>query len=523
MKQNRPWRGSPDDRRRTSRIPHLLALVLTVTAVAAAVGAAVAAAATDTRLGRVSRDESARVAAPLLKPVQLVARSTTGPTPPANVRFDGPRVKGGVSGPGAPGEVVIPGVPAYRWRDGCGPTAMGMIVGYWDGQGYDDLVPGDATTQTTAASQMIASHGTADAPLHYEDYSLPEETSSTVLPDRSEAPAGDEHPSDSVADFMHTSFSADGLPYGSSWSSFIAPGFTEYVKLKYPTSSPEARSYAGSSLTWEFVKAEIDAGRPMGFLVDSSGDGRTDHFVTTIGYREINGYPEYACWDTWSTTIIRWQQFRAMSSSYAWGVWGGFTFMIGGSTPGPEPTPTPTPTPTPSPTPDTTAPVTTVSGADDAWHSSSVTLTFAATDDLSGVASTECALDGGAWVRGASLTLALGKKGVNSGVHVVAYRSTDLAGNVEAERYASVKLDGKVPATSSNVAEYSGTGSFTLLLRPTDAHSGVAATSYALDGKSYKTGTSVQITGKGTHTVKYYSVDVAGNTEGAKTVRIVIK
>ena len=61
------------------------------------------------------------------------------------------------------------------------------------------------------------------------------------------------------------------------------------------------------------------------------------------------------------------------------------------------------------------------------------------------------------------------------------------------------------------------------MLSPTDAHSGVGETWYALDGKVFKTGTSVQVTGKGTHTVKFYSVDVAGNVEGAKTVRIVIK
>ena len=128
----------------------------------------------------------------------------------------------------------------------------------------------------------------------------------TILPDKSELPAGDEHASDSVADFMHTSWSVDGSPYGSSWSSMLGPGFTGYVKLKYPASSPVSRTYAGTNLTWPMVKAEIDAGRPMAFLVDATGDGRTDHFVAVIGYREVNGYPEYACWDTWSLSTVRW-------------------------------------------------------------------------------------------------------------------------------------------------------------------------------------------------------------------------
>jgi hypothetical protein len=371
---------------------------------------------------------------------------------------------------------------------------------------------------------MISSHGTTEAPGHYDDYSLPMETSATIVPDRSEQPDGDEHASDSVADFMHTSWSADGTPYGSTWSSLLGPGFTGYFKLKYPDSSPAAKTYAGSNLTWSMVKAEIDASRPLAFLVDSSGDGRTDHFVAVIGYREVNGYPEYACWDTWSVLTVRWQQFRSMSSSYAWGVWGAVMLDPGSAgDPTPEPTPTPTPTPTPPPPGDTTAPVTTVGGADDAWHNTSVTLEFSASDGGSGVAYTEYSLDGQAWVRGTSLSLTLGKRAVNSGVHVVAYRSADLAGNVEAEQYAYVKLDGKFPATTSNAAEYTGTGSFTLVLSPTDAHSGVAETWYALDGKTYKSGTSVSVTGKGTHTVKFYSVDLAGNAEGARSVKIVIK
>ena len=37
--------------------------------------------------------------------------------------------------PGGAGEVLIAGVPSYAWHDGCGPTATGMIVGYYDTHG----------------------------------------------------------------------------------------------------------------------------------------------------------------------------------------------------------------------------------------------------------------------------------------------------------------------------------------------------------------------------------------------------
>ena len=39
--------------------------------------------------------------------------------------------------------IVISGVPAYYWYRGCGPTSAGMIIGYWDGHGYSNLVVGD--------------------------------------------------------------------------------------------------------------------------------------------------------------------------------------------------------------------------------------------------------------------------------------------------------------------------------------------------------------------------------------------
>ena len=162
---------------------------------------------------------------------------------------------------------------------------------------------------------------------------------------------------------MGTSWSSTGIRYGGSWSNMVSPAFTQYVAAICTGASATSTVYAGPSLTWTLVKQQMDAARPMVFLVDSSGDGRTDHFVTIVGYREINGYPEYACWDTWSTTLLRWQQFRAMSSSYAWGVWGGYTFSLSAATPTPSPTETATPTPTetttPTPAPTTTAPAAT--------------------------------------------------------------------------------------------------------------------------------------------------------------------
>lgn len=102
---------------------------------------------------------------------------------------------------------VILGVPAYIWYNGCGPTAVGVVVGYRDGQGYSDLVPGDASVQNEYVDNMIAS------PEHIADYAIPYDSVWTgISPDKSTV--GGAHQSDCVADFMHTSWSSDGNCWG---------------------------------------------------------------------------------------------------------------------------------------------------------------------------------------------------------------------------------------------------------------------------------------------------------------------
>jgi hypothetical protein len=477
-----------------------------------------------------------KIKTPRLKPAPKVVKVKSTRKPPKNVKFRGRPMPGGITtgtgtAAGGAGEVIVPGVPAYAWRDGCGPTAVGMVIGYYDGNGCPDLVPGDATGDTTTVKQSICSHSTDGTPQSYEDYALPMDSSGSVLADRSAAPAGDEHPSNCVADFMHTSWSADGLRYGWSYSNMVGPAFTGFVKLRYAGSMPSSSTYSGSSCTWTLVKQQMDAGRPMIFLVDSSGDGVTDHFVTVVGYREVNGYPEYACWDTWSTSLLRWQRFRSMSSSYTWGVWGGYTFTMPGTVmPSPAPTATPTvsPTPiptsssTPTPTPDTAAPVTSAAGVDDTWHKKTVSITLTATDDLSGVAYTEYRLDGYSWVRANSLSVSPPKKSAVTVVHTLEYRSVDLAGNVETTRMAQVKIDTHAPVTTSSADGAAHSAPYTVTLAASDEGAGVAATYYALDSRKFTAGTRVVVSGSGSHTLRFYSADAAGNIEATRSMTVKI-
>jgi len=209
----------------------------------------------------------------------------------------------------------------YTWHHGCGPTAAGMVIGFWDSRGFDDLVVGTAANQNVSVDAMIAS---AD---HYEDYSLPIDDVHTVLPDKSEL--GGAHASNCVADFMHTSWSIEDLPYG--WTSLttsvsaqygLSWGMQAYTRQANASYHADAWSEDWRSDTlsaWTRFVDEIDAGFPIVLLVDSDGNGATDHFVTAVGYDDSGGTRRYACYNTWDTEL-HWYDFAAMSIGQSFGV-----------------------------------------------------------------------------------------------------------------------------------------------------------------------------------------------------------
>jgi hypothetical protein len=106
---------------------------------------------------------------------------------------------------------VISGVPEYLWYHGCAPTSAGMLVGYWDGRpGYGDLFYGDASVQTQAVSDMIAS------PQHLTD------------------PYCRYHAANSVADFMRTDLA------GYSDYADIGKGLQQYIEWDNPNTPMSA-------------------------------------------------------------------------------------------------------------------------------------------------------------------------------------------------------------------------------------------------------------------------------------------
>ncbi len=156
------------------------------------------------------------------------------------------------------------------------------------------------------------------------------------------------------------------------------------------------------------------------------------------------------------------------------------------------------------------------------WFTGPVVVTFTATDDLSGVQSTEFSLDGGAtWITGISTTV------VGQGVHTLSYRSIDNAGNIEVPPVLTVKIDTTPPMTSAIVTGTKRAGGYvgpvTITLDATDNLSGVARTEWSNDsGASWVSGNVIIASGLGTHSFLYRSIDIAGNVEPAQAVTVTI-
>ncbi|MEW5702233.1 MAG: FG-GAP-like repeat-containing protein [Candidatus Zixiibacteriota bacterium] len=247
-------------------------------------------------------------------------QSTTGPKPPPGIERG--RTEKRLS------QVVIPGVPAYLWQHGCGPTAVGMVVGYYDNF-RPNFVPGNSATQTAAVNAMIAGDNEnfvcgAAYSDHYHDYSCPiDNAPGPFQPDRSET--GGAHVSNCVGDFMRTSWSAAYNFYGWSWFTDVSTSFMNYVNSVDAMANPAAAEHDYYSFIWVRLKAEIDSGRPVVLLVDTNADGVTDHFVTALGYDDVT--TEVGIYDTWDTQL-HWITWRPMAYGVSWGIYGLTTFTL---------------------------------------------------------------------------------------------------------------------------------------------------------------------------------------------------
>lgn len=113
------------------------------------------------------------------------------------------------------------------------------------------------------------------------------------------------------------------------------------------------------------------------------------------------------------------------------------------------------------------------------------------------------------------------------GEHAVSFRATDASGNTTGERTLEVRIDGTAPETELAVTRppgVEGSDRATLTLSATDEVSGVAATTYRVDGGAWQLageGPAV-VEGYGEHVVEYASTDVAGNREPVRRTTVTL-
>jgi hypothetical protein len=113
------------------------------------------------------------------------------------------------------------------------------------------------------------------------------------------------------------------------------------------------------------------------------------------------------------------------------------------------------------------------------------------------------------------------------GVKTVCAQYKDFPGNESVTATDTIILDTQAPTTTASAGGYTfgnwTKNNVTVTLSATDGTgSGVASTHFSVDGGSDQTGVSVALTTDGDHTVSYYSIDNAGNSETAQTVHVKI-
>jgi len=115
-----------------------------------------------------------------------------------------------------------------------------------------------------------------------------------------------------------------------------------------------------------------------------------------------------------------------------------------------------------------------------------------------------------------------------AGYSYVSYFTKDVAGNVSTTTYDTIQIDEVPPVTTASL---SGTvvgsvyeSAVKITLSVTDNYSGVLETTYSLDGGTPTNYTApLSVTAPGSHTLKFFSVDKAGNTEATKSVSFTIE
>lgn len=162
-----------------------------------------------------------------------------------------------------------------------------------------------------------------------------------------------------------------------------------------------------------------------------------------------------------------------------------------------------------------------------------MTLAFTAADDpdgsgmTGGSATTEHKLDGGLWTSGAGVTVPAPGDHSGDGLRTVRYRSCDAAGNCEAIRSVTVRIDTTAPTASASAGGAWLRGAAAVRLSAADQGSGVASITYILDGAETTVAGADAVVGvpavpNARHTLVYRATDALGTTCAEQTLSFAI-
>jgi len=172
---------------------------------------------------------------------------------------------------------------------------------------------------------------------------------------------------------------------------------------------------------------------------------------------------------------------------------------------------------------DQTPPVTThifdppLPNGENGWYISNVTVTLLPSDEMSGIDSLWYRIDGGSWKLYTAPFIVS-----DDGNHTLYYYSYDRAGNFEGIKSVNVKIDKTTPTTTYDFDGDMGENGWYIsdvevTLSAVDETSDVNATWYTLGDTWIEYTKPFNVTEDDEHTLKYYSVDNAGNIESEET------
>ena len=155
------------------------------------------------------------------------------------------------------------------------------------------------------------------------------------------------------------------------------------------------------------------------------------------------------------------------------------------------------------------------------WYTSNVTVSLTATDATSGVAAVNYRIDSGSWLVYAG-PIVLGE-----GRHLLEYRASDVAGNLEAIHARSIAVDSSPPFSSVSLSGTQGANGWyvtgvSAMLTATDVTSGVATIEYRIDGGPWVTYDRAVTLGEGRHVLGFRATDLAGNREIDRSVGVLV-